>query len=211
MKNILALLVGIFSVTSVYGWEALEAVQIQDAKLRAGQIQLKNDSMPDEGGQGFLQQGFVKDEKAGIWVQVPKDVKMFKVDFFRVLLSSAKKSSTRTQVFFQMQTANKPSMGIAAEIENAAEVTPGPFWNDIPAKGLQGGLSCIAGGGYVGASLEFTHNGLPSILRDFDGQSNPAHNLIYEIQKGWLPSAVFDVNGDWILRIIGHEAKEGEC
>lgn len=211
MNKMITLLVGVFSVTSVFGWEALESIQIKDASLRSGQIQLKNDSMPDEGGSGYVQQGFIKDEKAGIWVQVPKDVKKFKVDYFRVLLSGAKKDESRTQVFFQMQTSTTLGTSIGAEIENAAEVTPGPYWNDIPAKGLQGGLSCVAGGGYVAASLEFTHQGLPSILRDFDGLNYPKQNLIFDLQQGWLPSAVFGLQGDWILRVIGHEAKEGEC
>lgn len=215
MKYFNYLLLGVitsFHSFYLYGWEPLQSIQIENGELRADQIQLKNDSMPDAGGQGFLQAGFVAGEKAGVWLQVPKGVKRFKTDAFRVLLSNQRSSpSTRLQVFFQMSIAPQPADSIGNQIENAADVTVGPYWNDIPAQGLEGGLSCAKGGEYIGAAIEFTHTGLPSILRDFATMKDPRLNLIFAIPGGWTKSIQLGVQGDWILRAIGHEAQEGEC
>lgn len=210
MNRVTMLVVAALATTHVYGWDPLTSIQMEDGALRAGQIQLKNDSMPDAGGQGYLQGGFVAGEKAGVWLQVPKAMKNFKADAFRVLMAS-QRANSRLQVFFQMQTANEPANGIAGEIENAAEITAGPYWNDIPAQGLNGGLSCAKGGAFIGAALEFTHTGLPSVMRDFQPMKDPRLNLIFAVPGGWQKSIQLGVQGDWILRVIGHEAKEGEC
>lgn len=211
MNKLNFLVAAVLVASNVYGWEPLQSIQIENAnQLRAGQIQLKNDSMPDAGGQGFLQQGFVAGEKAGVFLKVPPEIKTFKVDAFRVLMTS-QRANQRIQVFFQMGVTAQPTNGIAGEIENAADVTAGPYWNDIPAQGLNGGLSCAKGGEYIGAALEFTHSGLPSVLRDFVPMKDPRLNLIFAIPGGWTKSLQLGVQGDWILRVIGHEATDGEC
>ena len=70
--------------------EGVEAIQTDfDSPEIMEQLVLQNDSFVDEGGQAYLQLGFVEGEKAGIWVQVPETIEYFKVDFFRVLMGSA--------------------------------------------------------------------------------------------------------------------------
>jgi hypothetical protein len=103
----------------------------------------------------------------------------------------------------------QPSVG--AQIENAASVTPGPYWNDIPAQGSRRQLGCAAGGDYIAAALEFTHEGAPSVYRDLDGQANMTFNSIYAIPGGWKYSLQLGVRGDWVLRVVGHEATADEC
>ena len=172
-------------------------------------VELKNDLFVDTGGQAYVQEGFVKGEKGGIWVKVPANSKRFKVDFFRVLISGS--GAPNLEVFFQMQIGNDYAPGIGAEIENAASITPGPYWNDIPAKGLQRGLSCAKGGQLIGAAIEFTHDGLPSIARDQGPMVNIKANSLMAIPGGWKYSVEYGLTGNWILRVMGHEAKEEEC
>lgn len=94
--------------------------------------------------------GFVKGEMAGIWVKVPDAVEYFVVDYFRVVVGSTQKDleldENVLQVFFRMQVADRPRIVVGSGIETAAEIRPGNHWNDIPAKGLDGGLGCISGG-----------------------------------------------------------------
>lgn len=179
--------------------------------LDRNSLEIKNDGYAETGGPAYLQQGFVKGEKAGVWVKVPAGIPRFKVDFFRVLVGGGE-ASTRLQVFFQMASTAKYMNFIPNTLENAAQLTPGPYWNDIPAQGYQGEvLPCIAGGGLVGGAIEFTHDGIPSVYRDHDGMGNAAANLLFAIPGGWAPSANFGLTGDWILRIVGHAATEAEC
>lgn len=170
---------------------------------------LKNDSFVDGGGQAYLQMGFIKGEKAGVWVRVPQGSGKFVVDHFRVLIGGNR--GDRVQVFFQMATASQYSPSIPAQIENAAQITAGPYWNDIPAQGLHGGLPCVEGGDLIGASLEFTHDGAPSVYRDVNGIGSVQGNTLYAIPGGWNYSAAYGLTGDWILRVVGHPAEPGEC
>jgi hypothetical protein len=187
-------------------------------------IVLKNDSFRDEGGQAYLQLGFVAEEKAGIWVQVPQTIPYFKVDFFRVLIGSGQTPFAvsndpvvqNTQVFFEMAVANDMTPGFAPQLVNAAQLTPGPYWNDIPAEGYQGEtLPCVRAGQYVGAGLEFTHSGAPSVYRDIDGLAAVKGNLLCAVGGGsgcgWAYSVQYGLRGDWILRVVGHEATAEEC
>jgi hypothetical protein len=178
-------------------------------------IVLKNDSFNDQGGQAYLQTGFVAGEKAGVWVKVPNDIKKFKVDYFRVLLGNGKLTSElevkNTQIFFEMGISDRVTPSMSRDIENAATITPGPYWNDIPAIGEPGKLDCARGGQYIGAALEFTHSGSPSVYRDIDGLANPQGNVLFAIPGGWNYSAAYGLRGDWILRVVGHEAAAGEC
>lgn len=192
--------------------EVLQSIPNPQALLAPEQVELKNDSFVDGGGQAYLQLGFVSGEKAGVWVQVPQAIDRFKVDSFRVLIGSSQPNPPfNTQVFFQMATSNEPTSSVPAMIENAADVTPGPYWNDIPAQGEQGSLPCVAGGQYVGASLEFTHSGAPSVYRDLDGLSNVKLNNLFAIPGGWNYSVAYGLRGDWILRVVGHKATAQEC
>lgn len=184
----------------------------------AGEIVLKNDSFNDNGGQAYIQQGFVTGEKAGVWVQVPASISKFKIDSFRVLMGNVKMTPMEanpmnTTVFFTMgiASAGRTSAQMPVEIENAASVTPGPYWNDIPAVGEPGTIRCANGGEMIGAALEFTHTGLPSVYRDVDGLSDPTKNTLMAIPGGWNYSVSYGLRGDWVLRIVGHEAKAGEC
>lgn len=179
-------------------------------------IVLKNDSFVETGANGYLQLGFVSGEKAGIWVQVPQSIAQFKVDHFRILYSSSKDAENvsegqKGQIFFQMQIADAQAPSISPQIENAAQVTEGPYWNDVPAVGASGTLPCAKGGQYVGAALEFTHNGAPSVFSDANGIADFRNNLLYAIPGGWKYSAQLGLRGDWILRIVGHVAQAGEC
>jgi hypothetical protein len=181
------------------------------------QIELKNDGFVDGGGQAYLQLGFVSGEKAGVWLKVPAAIQYFKVDSFRVLMGSSREASkitpmAFTQIYFHMGLGEERNMtaAIPADVENAAEVTPGPYWNDIPAEG-QGAIACARGGQLVGAALEFTHDGAPSIYRDIDGLSNVKYNSIMAIPGGWAYSVAYGLRGDWVLRVLGHEATAAEC
>jgi hypothetical protein len=182
------------------------------------EIVLKNDSFNDNGGSAYIQQGFVAGEKVGVWLQVPDTVTNFKIDSFRVLMGSTMMTSSdpralNTQVFFTMGIAGRGgySTTMPAEIENAADITPGPYFNDIPAVGDGAALRCAKGGDIVGAALEFTHTGLPSVYRDVDGLSNPQKNTLMAIPGGWNYSVAYGLRGDWVLRVVGHEAAAGEC
>lgn len=191
--------------------EMLQGVSTPHGLLAPEQIELKNDSFVDGGGQAYLQLGFVTGEKAGVWVKVPDAIDHFKIDSFRVLIGSSQVELTDAQVFFQMTIAGEPMNSIPAEIENAASITPGPYWNDIPAMGDGRQLGCATGGQYVGASVEFTHDGAPSVYRDLDGLSNVKLNNLFAIPGGWNYSVVYGLRGDWILRVIGHKATAQEC
>jgi hypothetical protein len=181
-----------------------------DSDLNKESIQLKNDSFTDEGGQAYLQMGFIKGEMAGVWVQVPAGIKLFKVDYFRVLIGSNQTQKAKLQVFFQMAVAKTTSSAMGRDIENAAEITPGAYWNDIPAQGEGSSLRCATGGEFVGGAIEFTHDGAPSVYRDMDG-INAKNNVLMAIPGGWNYSVAFGLRGDWILRVVGHEAKPEEC
>ena len=186
------------------------------AELAPTQVVLKNDSFNDNGGQAYIQQGFVDGEKVGIWVQVPANIQKFKVDSFRVLIGNArmtpmKEEVLNSEVFFTMGLARDYSPTMPADIQNAAQVTAGPYWNDIPAQGSQGSLACATGGQLIGAALEFTHSGLPSVYRDLDGLSDMKKNTLMAIPGGWKYSSNYGLRGDWVLRVVGHAAQADEC
>jgi hypothetical protein len=179
-------------------------------------IVLKNDSFSDQNGQAYLQTGFIEKEMAGDWVRVPSEIKKFKVDYFRVLMGSANtidrdNELTNTQIYFQMGVRDQMATSIPNDIENVAAITPGPYWNDIPAIGDAGKLDCATGGEYVGAALEFAHSGAPSVFRDLDGIASTQGNVLFAIPGGWNYSVAYGLRGDWVLRVVGHEAAQGEC
>jgi len=178
-------------------------------------IVLKNDSFSEQNGQAYLQTGFVEKEMAGVWVRVPSEIKKFKIDYFRVLMGSGNvdrlNELTNTQVYFQMGVRDQMATSIPNDIENVAAITPGPYWNDIPALGDGGKLDCASGGEYVGAALEFAHSGAPSVFRDLDGIASTQGNVLFAIPGGWNYSVAYGLRGDWVLRVVGHEATEGEC
>jgi hypothetical protein len=191
------------------------AVQVAPPRvaLEANQIVLKNDGFVDEGGQAFLQLGFVQGEMAGVWLQVPAEIPYFQVDSFRVLFGEALVTPEFfAQGFFQVGRAAEPTPNMPSEVSNAVELTPGPYWNDIPVQGDGGAaLGCVRGGEYVGAALEFTHTGAPSVYRDLDGMSDLKHNTIMAIPGGWAYSAQYGLRGDWVMRVVGHEASAADC
>src|SRR5688572_29284604 len=108
--------------------EVMQSVLMTRSLLAAEQVELKNDGFVDGGGQAYVQLGFVTGEKAGIWAQVPQAVDYFKIDSFRVLLGSSQTGFTQQQIFFQMAIGSEPVNNVPAMIENAAQVTPGPYW-----------------------------------------------------------------------------------
>ena len=180
----------------------------------ADAVVLHNDSFKEGGGQAYLQLGFVKGEKVGVWVKVPAAYEYFKIDAFRILIGSSDdimdSSEDNTQIFFQMGVASKPSANMPRDIENAAQVTAGPYWNDIPAKGGSRQLSCAKGGEFIGAAMEFMHSGSPSVYRDLDN-IQPMLNTLFAIPGGWKQSISYGLRGDWILRVVGREATKSEC
>lgn len=186
--------------------------------LENDQVVLKNDSFQEAGGQAYLQMGFVANEMAGVWVQVPATYDYFKIEYFRVLIGNSAEESVAVaptpelfqNVFFQMGIANETSSAIPRQIENAASITPGPYWNDIPAIGEPNQLGCARGGQFIGAAVEFTHTGLPSVFRDLDG-INVKNNVLYAVPGGWNYSAAYGLRGDWILRVVGRKASPSEC
>jgi len=207
------------AATAATRGEILQSMLVPQLAPAAGeQIVLKNDSFVDGGGQAYLQLGFVKEEMAGVWVKVPEAYSNFKIDSFRVLYgSTGKRTTDDNQVFFRMGIMPGPGPAIPTEIENAAQLTPGPFWNDIPAIGESSNLRCAKGGEYIGAALEFTHTGVPSVYRDIDGLAAPTHNILYAVPSsggglaGWMYTIQAGIKGDWILRVVGHQATEEEC
>lgn len=216
IRNIMITASVVLSSSQLFAAPVRSVITPYGTELAPDQVVLQNDNFVDGGGQAYLQMGFVAGEKAGIWVQVPANVEYFKVDFFRVLLGSSSDAFSVvpnerfSQIFFHMGIAAAPSAGSPADIENAAEVTPGPYWNDVPAVGEPGELGCARGGEFVGAALEFTHTGLPSVYRDLDG-INPKHNTLFAVPGGWNYSVAYGLRGDWILRVVGHAATAAEC
>jgi hypothetical protein len=219
-KGILAF--SMLAATAAHGDTLQSRIVDFDQKDESDVVVLKNDAFVDNGGQAYLQLGFVEGEKVGIYVYVPENIDYFKIDYFRVLIGSSSLengepketqpiSVFNTQVFFEMGIADEATLGIPRSIENAAQVTPGPYWNDIPAQGVDGALGCARGGQVVGAALEFTHSGAPSVYRDLDGLSDVKYNLLMGIPGGWNYSAIYGLRGDWILRVVGHEASADEC
>jgi hypothetical protein len=205
----------VFIASSAFAQPVTSVITPYSAETTVDQLVLKNDSFVDGGGQAYLQMGFVENERAGVWVRVPSDVPFFKVEHFRVLIGSTQLTSDivpmrSNQVFFHMGIASDASQTIPAQIANAAEVTPGPYWNDIPAIGAEGELGCARAGEFIGAALEFTHTGLPSVYRDLDGIS-PKMNTLFAIPGGWNYSVAYGLRGDWILRVIGTKATAAEC
>lgn len=203
------LLLGIVTLQNL---SALESNLVPfDRPVTAPAIELKNDKFVDAGGSAILQMGFVKGEKAGIWVKVPQNVPYFKADSFRVLIGNpGQTQGGQVQIFFQMGTSKEYVSSIPKYIENAANITVGPYWNDIPALGSSGNLSCVMANELVGASIEFTQDGTPSVYRD-EGPINVAANVLMAIPGGWNFSNTFGLTGNWILRIVGHEATKEEC
>ncbi|PIR89176.1 MAG: hypothetical protein COU07_02395 [Candidatus Harrisonbacteria bacterium CG10_big_fil_rev_8_21_14_0_10_40_38] len=116
-------------------------------------------------------------------------------------------------VYFNMAVldANYRGASIPEQIVNAAQVTPGPYWNDVPAEGADTKLGCARGGDLIGAAIEFTHSGTPSVYRDIDGIMDMTKNVIMANPGGWNYSATFGVRGDWVLRVVGEEVSEAEC
>jgi hypothetical protein len=205
----------VLATSSGFAQPVTSVITPYNTEMAVDQLILKNDSFVDAGGQAYLQMGFVADERAGVWVQVPADVPFFKIEHFRVLIGSTQLSSDivpmmSNQVFFHMGIARDTSTVIPAQIENAAQVTPGPYWNDIPASGVDGELGCATAGQFIGAALEFTHTGLPSVYRDLDGIS-PKMNTLFAIPGGWNYSVAYGLRGDWILRVVGRKATAAEC
>lgn len=203
--------VGAFGASMVLATSAMAAVVATQtpvgAALAPAAIVLKNDKFVDGGGQAYLQQGFVKGEMAGVWVKVPDNVKKFRVDSFRVLLGGGNDQAT---VFFSMQTAKTTGKAIAAQIENAAQVSVGNFFNDIPAQGENGKTLCANPGEFIGAAIEMPSDGAPSVYRDA-GPIVVQNNLLMAIPSGWNYSASYGLKGNWILRVVGHEAQAGDC
>jgi hypothetical protein len=64
---------------------------------------------------------------------------------------------------------------------------------------LRSAAVMVSGAFRVG--LEFTHSGFPSVARDDDGIDTTA-NFIDEQTLGWLPSWLFGLTGDWIIRAV---------
>ncbi len=191
--------------------EVLQSVVTPHALLAPEQVELKNDAFVDGGGQAYLQLGFVEGEKAGVWVKVPEAIDRFKVDSFRILIGSSQVGLVDTQIFFTMAIGSEPVNNVPAMIENAASVTAGPYWNDVPAMGDGSNLPCAVGGQFVGAAVEFTHSGAPSVYRDLDGLSDVKKNSLFAIPGGWNYSVAYGLRGDWILRVVGHKATAQEC
>ena len=199
----------------VFAQSVTSVITPYNTEMTVDQVVLKNDSFVDGGGQAYLQMGFVENERAGVWVQVPADVPFLKIDHFRVLIGSTQLTSDivpmrSNQVFFHMGIASDASASIPSQIENAAQVTPGPYWNDIPAVGADGELGCARAGQFIGAALEFAHTGLPSVNRDLDGIS-PKMNTLFAVPGGWNYSVAYGLRGDWILRVVGTKATAAEC
>lgn len=138
---------------------------------------------------------------------------LLKVDHFRVLIASSRRGD-RLQAFFRMGNSKggKYSPSIPKDLENAVGLTAGNYWNDIPAEGAGGEkLPCVRAGDLVGAALEFTHDGLPSVSRDSDGIASPQGNTLFAIPGGWIYSSTVGLEGDWVLRVLAHEVTEAEC
>jgi len=210
-KALMVFAVGLYASMS-FGYGLQSVVTPFEAADWAGGLVLQNDGFVETGSPAYLQLGFVTGEKAAIWTKVPQTIKYFKVDYFRVLIGDGEvpRSWGPATIFFQMDVGSLTKR-VGGMIQNAASITSGPYWNDIPAQGVNDQLPCAKGGEYVGAALEFTHSGSPSVYRDHDGVANPAHNLLFAIPGDWNYSVAYGVTGDWILRIVGHEADPSEC
>jgi len=181
------------------------------------QIVLKNDMFNDTaGGQAYLEQGFVTGEKAGVWVAVPADIPLFKPDYFRVMMGGGAGNQAVTVYF---SAGNAPAGGyttaLGAVVQNAAQIqtqaTPNTM-TDIELTGAEGQkMPCVKAGDLVVAGLEFTHDGAPSIYRDLGPIANPKANVLCANPGGCQYSEAFGLQGNWILRIVGHKAKPSEC
>ncbi len=211
MKTLLAALV-VFSFSAFASPVKSKTVPF-GTKSKAAAFELFNDGFDPKGSPVYLQQGFVTGEMAGIWVKVPADKTLVRVTHFRTLIAASRGTpATRLNIFFRMGVGTSFSPSIPTEIENAASVTPGHYWNDIPAQGSGGEkLPCVKAGQLIGAAIEFTHDGLPSVGRDSDGLSNPLANTLFASGTGWNYSSAFGLEGDWVLRVMAEEVTPAEC
>ena len=69
-----------------------------------------------------------------------------------------------------------------------------------------GGVT-VSGAFRVG--LEFTHSGFPSVARDADSTIDTTANFIFADGFGWVPSWLFGLSGDWIIRAVVDETPIG--
>ena len=70
-------------------------------------------------------------------------------------MTPANPSVLNTNIFFTMGVAGRGgySPNMPQSIENAADVTAGPYWNDIPAVGDGTQMPCVKSGELIGAAL----------------------------------------------------------
>lgn len=155
------------------------------------QVELKNDGFTT-GQMAAFQGGFVTGEEGAVTL-VPVGTGPFQVTAVRLLFGGA-------------TTAQDVSLHIYAD---AAGATPGGelFQSDYTLTGSNEAFSEIDLSsnnvfvtGAFRASIEFQHDGLPSIARDDDGSIDAGKNFIKADGGGWFQSSLFGLTGDWVIR-----------
>ncbi|MBK8259041.1 MAG: hypothetical protein IPK82_41075 [Polyangiaceae bacterium] len=156
-------------------------------------VELKNDGFVD-GQQAGFQTGFVAKEMAASRFNPPESgVALLKIQVvFGGGIAGTKKDVT-LHIWDDAALTDEPG----------AELFKGNFTLTAANTALQemdiSAQSVVVTGPFR-VGLEFTHDGLPSIARDDDGNIQPDRNFISAQAVGWKKAEDLGLTGDWILR-----------
>ena len=191
----------------------IDAVRVPFGAVPPRQIVLSNDVFRGQSSQAFLQAGFDFGEMAGVWVRVPNNVALFKIDAIRILVGEPLVGPRlgRYSVGFQIgvSQATIPRPDIPSALSGAARVVPGWHWNDIPLE--RWNLPCVAGGGFVGAAIQVTRQGPSGFFRDASTVSRHQANVVRLRPGGWQWASALGVRGNWIIRVTGRAVDSSQC
>ena len=154
---------------------------------------LQNDGFVD-GQPVAFQGGFVSGEMAGSRF-LPTGTGPWRVNRVQFLLGGSTSTVTITlRIFDDAAGTNAPG----------AELFSGDFLvsgSDVVLQEVDLVANNVVVTGQFRVGIEFQHSGYPSVARDGDGTINTTRNFIYSPSiPGWLPSNLFGLTGDWVIR-----------
>ena len=222
MKSVLSLfwILTVIVVGSLVDTRAMAAERISVDAIRVPfgsdsprQIVLSNDSFRGHASQSFLQSGFEMGEMAGVWVSVPTNMALYKVEAIRVLVAEPLVGPrlSRYPVEFRLQVSRtRPQRPeVVANVSGIARVIPGWHWNDIPLSAA--GVPCVAAGGSIGVAIGVTRQGPSGFYRDSGMSAHQQSNVVMLRPGGWQWASALGVRGNWIMRVTGRTVESSEC
>ena len=171
----------------------------------------QNDGFEDNTAVGF-QGGFVLDEQAAVCFSPPEEDFPLQLTAIRLIYGGGALGSTLAANFrvFGAGGNGSPPADMIHMFEDIELTSANDAMSelDITPAGITVNSSfCV--------SIESQHAGLPSIARDNDGTIDAGNNWIYAIDPismeplGWIQSALFGLEGDWIIRVVGEPGSGG--